>query len=55
VFDPRLNAGTSITKELADSQSSLARGFHESGKPNWSDCRLTIANSFLRTRQGMPS
>lgn len=46
VFDPRLNAGAYITKGLADSNdSSLARGFHESGKVSWGDCQLTIANS----------
>jgi len=49
VFDPRLSAGDYITKQLdRNPDASLARGFHESGKLNWSDCRLTIANSVLR-------
>ena len=49
VFDPRLSAGDYITKQLdRNPDASLARGFHESGKLNWSDCQLTIANSVLR-------
>ena len=46
VFDPRLNAGAYITKDLAASDGlSSMEGFHESGKVSWGDCRLTIANS----------
>ncbi|MCW1887020.1 hypothetical protein OKA04_19935 [Luteolibacter flavescens] len=46
VFDPQLNAGAYITKDLAASnESPVMRGFHESGKVSWGDCQLTIANS----------
>jgi hypothetical protein len=46
VFDPRLNAGAYILKDLHPfDASSLAGGFHESGKFSWGDCTLTIANS----------
>ena len=52
VFDPRLNAGAYITKDLAPpGNASLARGFHESGKFSWGDCQLTIANSVWRAAQ----
>ncbi|MDA0766775.1 MAG: hypothetical protein O3A92_08130, partial [Verrucomicrobia bacterium] len=46
LFDPRLNAGAYITKDLARlGNASLSRGFHETGKFSWGDCTLTIANS----------
>jgi len=46
VFDPQLNAEAYILKDLPRfDDSSLAGGFHESGKFSWGDCQLTIANA----------
>ena len=54
LFDPRLNAGAYLTKDLARlGNASLSRGFHETGKFSWGDCTLTIANSVPPSPSGL--
>ena len=44
-FDPRLNAGAYLLKDLSFDDSSLAGGAYESAKFGSGTCQLTIAHS----------
>ncbi len=49
VFDPRLNAGAYILKDLTLDDASLGGGFYESAKFGGGECQLTIAHSVWKT------
>lgn len=49
VFDPRLNGGSYILKDLAFNDSTLGGGFYESARFGCEACQLTIANSVWKT------
>ncbi|MCB1085472.1 MAG: hypothetical protein KDM63_00380 [Verrucomicrobiae bacterium] len=50
VFDPRLNAGAYLLKDLNGfGDASLGGGFYESGKFSDAACQLTIAHSVWKT------